>query len=293
MRMWKKIYQQLNQAYQSKINIKDYCKYFLSIIEPSENILSVDEVNSYLKNNETNDFFPEVLNLNNAFNSGYYQLIASYIFHFNELDQDWYDINNNLSNLSEYEKYAMIFKEGGEDFILTRAIFSPELLLSENNEKRKLTFLFLLFLPALDNYQMLFHYKKKIPLLCTFGITDENFDMILFLTNKYLNDEIVLYKNKNLNHFLVEEFMVASSELYAFDKRTKWKNILPVYKIKKLFKIEHWLSNFNETIDDRLLMIFPKINTILNEIEREYKYNSLDQKLINKKLDKDSKIQKI
>ncbi len=291
--MWKNIYHQLNHAYQSKISVKDYCKYFLSIVEPSETIMSISEVNDCLKNNQTEDFFPEALNLNNAFNNGDYRFIASYIFYFNELNQDWYDINNNLSNLSENEKYKIIFKEGGEDFILTRAIFSPELLLSANDENRKLTFLFLLFLPGLDNYQMLFHYKKKIPLLCSFGITDENFDMLLFLTNKYLPDEVVLYQNKNFNHFLIEEFMVASSELYAFDKRTKWKNILPIYKMKKLFEIEHWISNFNETIDDRLLMIFPQINNILNDIEKEHKYNFLNQKLSNKTSTKDSKIQKI
>ena len=291
--MWKSIYKKLNDLYLNKIDLKLYCETFLSILSPNEKLMKKEEVENYLKENGT-DLFPESINFHNAFNNGDYRFIASYIYHFNDIDLEWYDTNARMSHLSSEEKYKLIFKEDNEEFIFNKAIFEPEIMLSETNRNRQLTFLFLLFLPEMNNYQIFFHYKKKIPLLCCSFISNENFEMLLCLMTEFIADEIKLYSiSKNLNHILIEDFMQTSAELYAFDCNTDWFKLLPIYKMHRLFEINCRFANFHQTMDEKYYMTFPNMPDIVFSIEKEYDYLKLNKELKIKTEVIETNIQKI
>jgi hypothetical protein len=280
--MWKNIYQKLN-VYHQTLSIKDYCDAFLKLVNPNDKVWSLEDVENYLSINTASDLFPETRNLHDYFNYGDYRFVANYVYHFPQTNKWWFDTDGNWENWDADTQYKKIFDETSDIYLLKKAIFMPEFLLSEDLESRQLTYLFLFFLPIIENYGMLYHHIKKIPLLCCHGITDENFNMLLHLMKEYDAFGInILSKERNLNHILIEDFMENAKELYSFDPDTDWDKVLPLYKIYQLIDINCSFKSFSEKIDPKFLYMFEHMPQMLLEIERRYLYSKLDNQLQKK-----------
>jgi len=286
--MWKKIYHKLN-IYHKTLSIHDYCIAFLKLINHEDDIWNIEELEAKLAENQSLDFFPEIINLHKYFNEGNYQFIANYIYYFPKTNKSWFDIDNNWDNIIDDVQYKKIFDDSSELYLLNKAIFKPEELLAKDELNRQLTFLFLLFLPSIDNYGMFYHHSKKIPLICCHGVSNDNFDMIYFLMNEYDKFEIdLLSTGKNLNHILMEDFMQNASELYSFDPNTNWNKIIPLYKIHKLLDINCGFKLFENNIQPNLLYMFEDMPKMLIKIEKEYLYSKFNEHLAKKEFKKET-----
>jgi hypothetical protein len=277
--MWKTLHYQLN-IYHKTLSIKDYCSAFIKLINPDDSLWSIQQLEDYLSLNTTADFFPEVINLHNYFSNGDYRFIANYIFHFPNTNKSWFDIDNKWGNISEENQYKRIFDDSSEFYILKKAIFDPEILLSKDDLNSQLTYLFLLFLPAIDNYGVLYHHYKKIPLICCNLISNNNFDMLLELMNQYDKFELdILSKGKNMNHILMEDFMTNSAVLYAFDPEVDWNEVLPLHKIHKLLDLNCGFQLFSDHISKNSAYMFDNMPEILIKLEKEYMYSRFNEQL--------------
>lgn len=286
--MWKNLYHQLNIFHKS-LSVKDYCKAFLNIVNSDASLRSIIWVQEKLSLNDDLDLFPESKNLHNYINEGDYEFIVNYIFHFPATDKDWFDTDDRLQHLPEEAQYQRIFNDDSDVFIFKKAIFMPEYLLSKNDLNRQLTFLFLFFLPTMENYGMLYHHIKKIPLLCCDRITNDNFDMLLRLMQEYDSFGIdMLSEDRNLNHLLVEDFMECSANLYAFDSNTKWDEVLPIHKIHTLLDMNCNFNLFEEKMSKKFQYTFEEMPQILTSIERKYSYFKLTQQLKEKEYFKEN-----
>lgn len=282
--MWKNIYQKLNY-YHKNLTVKEYCDAFLKLVNPNDKIWTVEDVNYYLSINNTSDFFPETKNLHHYINDGDYSFLVNYVYHFPKTEKYWFDTDGKLISLDEYSQYKIIFDESSDLYLLKKSIFMPEILLSKDDINRQLTYLFLFFLPLIENYGMLYHYKKKIPLLCCNEITNENFNMVLHLMKEYDSFGInLLSANKNLNHLLVEDFMENSQKLYAFDTSTNWDKVLPIYKIHTLLDMNCNFKTFEEKMAKKFHYTFENMPKILLELEKKYFYLKLDMELSKKQI---------
>lgn len=280
--MWSKIYNQLN-SYHKSLSIKDYCHAFIKLINKNDELWTLDELEKHLSKNDTSELFPETKNLHSYFNSGDYKFVINYIYHFPKTDKYWFDTDNKWDNVVDSLQYKKIFDQNSDVYIFKKSIFMPEFLLSENNLNRQLTFLFLFFLPIMENYEMLYHHKKKIPLLCCHGITNENFNMLLHFMREYdLFGINSLSGDRNLNHILIEEFMENSSELYSFDPETKWDEVLPLYKIHKLFEVNCNFKMFAQKMSKKFKYTFENMPEILMGVERRYLYINMTEQLSKK-----------
>lgn len=285
--MWKILHQKLN-VYHKTLSIKDYCLEFIKLINSNDEILSISQLEKNLRVNTTSDFFPEIINFHNYFNNGDYRFIASYIYHFPDTDKSWFDIDNKWTHLDDSSQYKRLFDDSSDSYIFKKAIFDSELLLSKDDINHQLTFLFLLFLPCIDNYGVFYHHYKKIPLLCCNNISNNNFDMLLELMQHYDIFEInLLSKGKNLNHILMEDFMINSAVLYAFNPETNWEEVLPLYKIHKLLDINCGFELFSNYISKNSAYMFENISEILIKIEKKYMYFKFNEQLSNKKIKTD------
>jgi hypothetical protein len=285
--MWKTLHKQLN-IYHKTLSIKEYCSAFIKLVNPNDELWTLNELESYLRINITSDFFPEIINLHNYFNNGDYRFIANYIYHFPNTDKSWFDIDNNWKNMEHQKQYKTLFDDSSEFFIFKKSIFDPEHLLSKDELEHQLTFLFLLFLPTIDNYGLFYHPFKKIPLICCNLISNQNFDMLYDLMHEYDSFELsVLCKGNNLNHILMEDFMTNSSVLYAFDPKVNWYNVLPIYKIYKLLDINCNFQLFSNHISKNSAYMFEDMPEILIKLEKEYMYSKFNEQLAKKEAKKE------
>lgn len=277
--MWKTLHHQLN-IYNKTLSIKDYCSAFIRLVNPEDNLWSIRELENYLSENPTSDFFPEVINLHNYFSNGDYRFIANYIYHFPHTSKSWFDIDNKWDNISEEIQYKKIFDDSSELYILKKAIFDPEILLSKDDISNQLAYLFLLFLPSIDNYGVLYHHYKKIPLICCNLVSNKNFDMLLELMHKYDKFELdILSKGKNMNHILMEDFMTNAAVLYAFDPKVDWNEVLPLHKIHKLLDLNCGFQLFSDHISTNSAYMFDNMPEILIKLEKEYMYSKFNEQL--------------
>lgn len=295
--MWQNYYTKLQQ-YQSQYTTKEYCEVFLSFINPNTKIWDIELLKNKLSNNDLQnglnlELFPEDKNTAYYFNIGDLEFIVNFIYHFPQCDNGWFYLNDEFKKLDEHDLYLEIFRDDSNIFLFKKIGFYPELLLSKDDDNRTLSFLFLFFLPCIKNNSLLFHFSKKIPLICCNGITNRHFEMLLYLMKELEENEFkLLCEHRNLNHILMEDFMNTCNELYSFNPKTNWNKILPIFKIHKLLDFNCGFNMFETYMSDSQKTLFSNLPEILNNIQKEYEYHKLKVSL-KEKFFIDSKLIKI
>lgn len=279
------------------LNIKDYC---ISVVEKLNlHILSVETINNLIKENHTNDFFPEVINLNRLFSSTDIQFIVSYFFHFEDINNDFLILHQEAKNIKEIN-YDFLYKNN--QLIFETINFQVKDLLSIDSPKSVDKFLFLYFLPIFKNNEFL--YYKEIPIISFPTITIDNFKLLLYLMKNYDEFKFNSFKeNKNLTHFLIEIF-------FSTPTSNQEKNILSMFftisdsinknnfqedflvdKLKLLFNEDMTIKNIQYFIDKHIYSLFESQILDYKYLELEFLTNKLKNELIANQ--EDCKINKI
>ena len=244
-------------------NIQKYCIDFIQLFSLNISILS--ENNFYQKFHFKDDeLFPESSQCFEAFNYGKLDFVINFIYHFAHSNKNWLSDNNFNFDLDEKNLFTLLFYDNSDIFLFKKISFQPEILLSSNNWLNVLTYLFLFFLPCISNYDLLFHHHKKIPLLCCHEISDENFDLILYLMQKYSSKEFQYFCHfeTNFNFLLIDDFISSNKRLYVIKDAQDWKKHLPLYKINRLFNYSCFFKNF--IVKQQFLYLYKDIPIVLN-----------------------------
>lgn len=224
------------------------------------------------------DLFPERAAITEAINDGTNPSLLLGLFRFwKELDWQWLFVESNEIPIAE------AFSESSRFFIHRLLGFSPELLLSEDDTIRTVTFLLLYFLPCSGKNDLLFHYDKKVPLLSCVQITESHFKMLIYMMREYESASFDAYcSGYNLNHLLLESFMDNAKELYEF-ANPDWERILPTEKIKTLLDCGCDFESFSELRQKKHLFTFEELPQRLSDMEKKHRKESLTLKLIAKR----------
>lgn len=276
--MWKNIIESIPKNV-ADFTIQHYCEFYLTLLpENTYCILSLESLNTILNANEN------VLGINNItacisdfFNQGRFNELLSTIYHFFSIDfsYDYYEQPHDSNLLANY--YAL-FDRKSSYYIYKAFNFEPDTLLSLENSESIYLFLFLYFLPQCAKNDLLIHPDKNIPLISCCKITNEAFDMLLYLMINFDSHNFhFLCKNYNLNHMLLENFIDNATQLYSFDDNTNWKTILPIYKMEKFLDYDCDFQFFEDFRDKKFLYTFPFLNELLLDYEKEHAYNKLQE----------------
>lgn len=263
---------------------QEYCRYFIN----NFSFLRTINKNEIIKILSTPCYtlFTERYNLENILQQGKLSEVISIFYNFFEIDWNCImvsDIKFN-ENLSLEENYIKNFYDLSRNKLLKNIMFDTEQILSDDNNT--LLFLFLYFLPSVQENSLLFHSIKKRPLLTCNKITQNHFDMLLFLMKEYEKMEFnLLCQNYNLNHLLIEDFMEESKELYDFDSNTNWESLLPMRKIKILLKENCTFKTFEDLRNKKREFSFPYLPKKLIAIEIMFFYEKLEKLLVFKNTD--------
>ena len=265
----------------------EYCDYFIENFSQLKKIKKNEIIE--ILSNPCNNLFTERYNLENILHQGKLSEIISIFYHYFEIDWNCIMVSDIKlkQELTLEENYIESLYDLSKSKLLKNIMFDTEQLLSD--DKNTLSYLFLYFLPSTQENSLIFHEQKKRPLLTCNKITQNHFNMLMFLMKEYEREEFnLLCQNYNLNHLLIEDFIEDSKNLYDFDLNTNWENILPMEKIKILFKENCTFKTFEDLRDRKKTFTFPYLPKKLIEIEVKFFYEKLDNLLIlkseNKKL---------
>ena len=286
--MWKNYIEIIKQ---NKCNTtQEYCNYFINNFSFLKKINKKEIIK--ILSTPCDTLFTERYNLENILHQGRLSEIISIFYHYFEID--WNCIVGSdiqlQKQLSLEENYIKIFFDLSKSKFLKNVMFDTEKLLSDDNNT--LSYLFLYFLPCTQKNNLIFHEQKKRPLLTCNKITQNHFNMMMFLMKEYEEDEFsLLCQNYNLNHLLIEDFIEESIYLHDFDFNTNWENILPMEKIKILLKENCTFKAFEELRDKKKFFTFPYLPKKLIEIEIIFFHEQLEKLLEFK--NSDNKLLKI
>lgn len=271
--MWKKY---INTITKNK-NIKDYKTYCLWFANHfSFRIYSLHELFNTIEK-ENGDLLPISKNLTTFFHSANIEVFINIIYHINELDNLDFIIMKSESK----DNFSYLFNHININHYFCNVFsFDYELLLSNNNSKATILYLFLFFLPGHNISDSLFHSRKKIPLICCNKITLEHFNMLLFLMKIYDKDNFnILCKGYNLNCILLEDFCQNSTEIYVVTEKEDWNHLLPVEKMTLLFKEHCTFINFEDYRKEKLFYTAPSLIEYIQFFQKKLEYITLKNKL--------------
>lgn len=274
--MWKN-YIEIIKERDIDYNHQEYCLWFAGHF--SYNIYSLDKCIDLLEK-DNYDLLPITKNLIDYFYSNNIEIMLNLIYHLNDLKNLDFIImetnsNNNIDNL--------FFSRDSKLYFFNLFSFDIEVLLSNNTNKATLLYLFFYFLPNNKSQDLLYHSRKKIPLISCNQITFNHFEMLIFLmkesdTTNYNS----LCKNYNFNLILLEDFCQSATEIYTFLENDEWYDILPIDKIKVLFKDNCYLNNFLEYKNKKVYYTVPTLSDFIQYFQKELEFLRLKEKLTKK-----------
>lgn len=253
---------------QNNTNIYQYCEQSLYLFDKSKSLLDLSAFENYLSSKQ--DLFPIVSTMYQNIHIGNWYLIINFIYHFNDLKnkQDLENKNELIVDLLNLKNQNLIWEEVN---------FSVEKLLSTNNEDRLITFLFIYFLPIYKNNRFDLNYKDNEPYLTKLAITNENFDVLLYLWT--FNQE------NNKNNSLLLMFI----KNFIYSNNINKENLLTKHKMEKFFKLGISISDVENSLNKKELSGCEKILLNLKNQEKEFLFKQLSldlEKNDNKKKDK-------
>jgi len=268
--MWKN---NINIIKKRDINysVQEYCLWFSFFFN-----LEIKNINIFkpIIEKENGDLLPISKNICNFFYNGELENFVNFIYHINELSSlDFLTMNQNNLNTSEF-----LFNQNINVFFNTFSL-DLELLLSSNNNNAHLIYLFMFFLPVYKDKELLIHPKKNIPLISCHKITQNNFDMLLFLMKSFDRFDYYINSESNLNILLIEDFCQYSNQFFFNKKKDDWYDILPLEKIKKLFNEKCYLNKFSTEKNKKLYYTIPTLNDFIFFYQKELEVELLEKKL--------------
>lgn len=256
---------------------QEYCIWFAGHF--SYNIYSLSDFINLLEK-ENGDLLPISKNLTDFFYSLDIEALINLIYHINDISELDFIImdNDNKTNLEN-----LFSSITNTSYIFKLFSFDSEILLSEDKNHATLLFLFLFFIPQHKTSDSLYHYRKKIPLLCCNKITFNHFEMLLYLMKTYEEESFFqLCEVHNLNFILIEDFCQNSTDIYVVSNNEEWYNILPINKIKVLFNENCTLENYIQFSNNKIFRIVPTLMTFINYFQKELNFLKLKEKLAQK-----------
>lgn len=274
--------EELEQLHQLT-NIQTYCKSFIDLFQLSISILPEKVFYKQLSFQDS-ELFPESSQCFDAFNFGNLNFVINFIYHFKNSNKNWlFDSFVDLY-LDENELFYELFYDNSNIFLFKKISFQLETLLSKNEWSNVLTYLFLFFLPCISNYDLLFHYQRKIPLLSCHEISNQNFDLILYLMQKFSPNEFKHFcqSEKNFLFLLIDDFICHNKQFYVINHVEDWKKHLPIYKINRLYDLSCSIKEFH--VSPQFFYLYKDITAALFYIEKEYIYQKLNSSIKNNNL---------
>lgn len=274
--MWK-TYIEIIKERDINYNYQEYCLWFSCHfsyeIIPLKDFINIIEY-------ENGDLLPIYKNLTNYFYSHSLEFMINLIYHLNDLKNlDFIIMDNSITNNIE----SLFSSRHNKLYFLNLFSFDTELLLSSENNSASLLFLFLYFFPNNKNQDLLYHSKKNIPLISCNKVSFTQFEMLLFLMKNFNTEN---YKNLcdgyNLNLILIEDFCQSANEIYTFLDKDDWYKILPIQKIKVLFKEKCHLNNFLYFQNKKIYYIVPTLTEFITYFQKELDFLHLQEKLTTK-----------
>jgi hypothetical protein len=283
--MWNNFINQISEYCKNQHSIKEYCIFFINTLKQEQllftpiNLLTAHEIEDII-NSSNGHLFPVQSNLHEFFNNGKLEYILNFIYHFPDINKsdlfNLYTIDEQVTNID----YSTLFNEQSPNFLYKAITFEPDFLLSQHNELAITSYLFLYFLPCISPNSLLFHFRKKIPLICCNQITLQSFNILLYLMKKFEPYELdTLCSGYNLNHLLLEDFISTAKNLYDNNSEIIWEKILPLDKIYKLIDVGCGFKEFQRLREKKLFFTFSFLPSILLFLEKVYLYNKMQIKL--------------
>lgn len=258
-------------------NYQEYCLWFCGHF--SYNIYSLSHCINLIEK-ENGDLLPISKNLIDYFYSNDIDLMISLIYHINDLKNlDFIIMNNNKDKNID----SFFSSRDSKLYFFNLFSFDNELLLSNDSNNATLLFLFFYFLPENKNQDLLYHSRKKIPLVSCNQVSLNHFKMLIFLMKEY--DTISynsLCKNHNMNLVLLEDFCINATELYTFFNHDDWYEILPIVKMTILFKENCHFSNFSDFSKNKVYYTVPTLSSFIQYFQKELEFFNLKEKLSKK-----------
>lgn len=253
---------------QNNKNIYQYCEQSLYLFDKSKSLLDLSAFENYLSSKQ--DLFPIVSTMYQNIHIGNWYLIINFIYHFNDLKnkQDLENKNELIVDLLNLKNQNLIWEEVN---------FSVEKLLSTNSEDRLITFLFIYFLPIYKDNRFDLDYKDNEPYLTKLAITNENFDVLLYLWT--FNQE------NNKNNSLLLMFI----KNFIYSNNINKENLLTKHKMEKFFKLGLSIIDVENSLNKKELSGCEKVLLNLKNQEKEFLFKQLSldlEKNDNKKKDK-------
>lgn len=268
---------ELNKRYIEKI-----CDFFsieldTSYLSSNLEYLGLKELFKSNKNNHLND----ILNLHNIINEVNLSKTCLLLYFFNDII---YSKKNKFEPIYNIESLidGSLYKD---------CSFSSNLLLATDSKTNTLYFLILFYHPISVNFPLLNHPTTQDPIIKYNEITENHFDMLLYLMERESFSEFTIYKkNFNLNHLLIVNFLEQLLPTNMRKKEINWTDLgLPTSKIKKLLNKGFLLNDFKEHRDREIYYTFPCMERAIKEIivgtdrdffEETFKNIENDEKLI-------------
>lgn len=272
--MWKKNLK-IIKTRDINYSIQEYCLWFsyffnIEILPLSSFIINLEK--------ENGDLLPISKNICDFFYNGDLNNFVNFIYHIDDLNC----LDFLIINQQDIKKSDLFFNNKKSSFFDSFSL-DLELLLSVDNDNNKLIFLFLFFLPTYKNKDLFIHPKKGIPLIACHKITQENFEMLLYLMKSFDGYfESFSSNSYNLNLILIEDFCQNSNQFFFGKEKDDWYSILPIEKIKKLFKERCYLNNFSTERNKKLYYTIPTLNEFIIFFQKELEVEFLEKKLTNK-----------
>lgn len=273
--MWKH-YINFIQKRNLDYDYREYCVWFASIF--SYTIYSLNEyINIIEKDN--GDLLPISKNLTNYFYSHNIEYIINLLYHINELKNlDFIIMDNHFSNNIE----KLFYSRNNSLYFFNIFSYDNEILLSSDDNNATLLYLFFYFCPTHHNQDLLHHSIKKIPLISCNKITFNHFEMLLYLMKSFDEKTFgLLSVNYNLNLLMIEDFCKSATEIYTFLEHDEWYEILPINRIKILFK-ENCYLNFLEMKKISFFSNVPTLHNFIEYLQKECEFLQLKDKLTSK-----------
>lgn len=271
--MWKE-YIETIKSRDINYNHQEYCLWFSCYF--SLTIKPIDEISQYLER-ENGELLPISKNLTDAFFEIDIETIVNLIYHLNDLKC----LDFLIMESEDTVNLNLLFSDkDNQKYIFNLFSFDFELLLENQSNNSSLLFLFFYFLPQHKRTDSLYHSIKKIPLISCNKISFNNFQMLLFLMKEYnVNTFEGLCKNYNLNLFLLEDFCKSANDIYTFLENEDWYDILPIEKMKILFKENCHFNKYNDFKDKVVYYTVPTLSRFLKYFQKELEFLSLKEKL--------------
>lgn len=258
--MWQEINKQIKLISKTSLTVEDYN---FSVLKYCEKLLNtkIELSSDFLNNQNCYNLFFNTTQIHNWFLNNQINYIFSIFcneFCFKE------QLNKELK---EWLKNNLFLKEIN---------YLPETTLSQDKIENTTIFLFLYYHPYLYKNSLIFHPITNRPLISYKKITNNHFDMLLFLMKTEAQEEFLLFQQTpyNINFQLIENIIDNSKEVY-YDE-DNWDKILNKYKITTLLDNGFKLDNFEEIRSQYMCYNFKNLLIYIENIKTEHLIKKLD-----------------